>query len=143
MKSPLNLNRARCYKVHYIAGSIGPREICRGLHKARTPRRNGTNSTFKAYSTNGQLKPWLMLAEGFWAGFIQAAAYLGRESVRINVLKRCPRLAEAVNDFCACCVLNYTQTFMAEKHTAAAGKWVLFTITPFKTGKMATTTERD
>ena len=63
-----------------------------------------------------------MLAEGFWAGFIQAAAYLGRESVRINVLKRCPRLAEAVNDFWAYCVLKYTQTFMAERHTAAAGK---------------------
>ena len=105
--------------------AVYSREISRDLHKARTPRRNGTKSTFKAYSTNGQLKPWLMLAEGFWAGFIQAAAYLGRESVRINVLKRCPRLAEAVNDFCACCVLNYTQTFVAERHTAAAGKWRL------------------
>ena len=50
---------------------------------------------FTAYSTQGQLKPRLILAEGFWDGLIQAAAYLGRESVRINALKRCPRLAEA------------------------------------------------
>ena len=57
---------------------------------------------FTAYSTQGQLKPRLILAEGFWDGLIQAAAYLGRESVRINALKRCPRLAEAVNDCCAC-----------------------------------------
>ena len=49
-------------------------------------------------STQGQLKPRLILAEGFWDGLIQAAAYLGRENVRINALKRCPRLAEAVND---------------------------------------------
>ena len=55
---------------------------------------------FTAYSTQGQLKPRLILAEGFWDGLIQAAAYLGRESVRINALKRCPRLAEAVNDCC-------------------------------------------
>ena len=62
---------------------------------------------FTAYSTQGQLKPRLILAEGFWYGLIQAAAYLGRESVRINALKRCPRLAEAVNDCCACSVFNY------------------------------------
>ena len=62
---------------------------------------------FTAYSTQGQLKPRLILAEGFWDGLIQAAAYLGRENVRINALKRGPRLAEAVNDCCACSVLNY------------------------------------
>ena len=45
---------------------------------------------FTAYSTQGQLKPRLILAEGFWDGLIQAAAYLGRESVRVNALKRCP-----------------------------------------------------
>ena len=55
---------------------------------------------FTAYSTKGRL-------EGFWDGLIQAAAYLGRESVRVNALKRCPRLAEAVNDCCACSVFNY------------------------------------
>ena len=32
---------------------------------------------FTAYSTQGQLKPRLILAEGFWDGLIQAAAYLG------------------------------------------------------------------
>ena len=37
---------------------------------------------FTAYSTQGQLKPRLILAEGFWDGLMQAAAYLGRESVR-------------------------------------------------------------
>ena len=46
---------------------------------------------FTAYSTQGQLKPRLILAEGFWDGLIQAAAYLGRENVRINALKCCPR----------------------------------------------------
>ena len=46
---------------------------------------------FTAYSTQGQLKPRVVLAEGFWDGLIQAAACLGRESVRINALKRCPR----------------------------------------------------
>ena len=31
---------------------------------------------FKAYSTQGQLKPRLIVAEGFWDGLIQAAVYL-------------------------------------------------------------------
>ena len=70
---------------------------------------------FTAYSTQGQLKPRLILAEGFWDGLLQAAAYLGRESVRINVPKRCPQLAEAVNDCCACSVFNFSQTFTAER----------------------------
>ena len=74
----------------------------------RTPCINGTKSVFTPYSTQGQLKPRLILAEGIWDGLIQAAAYLGRESVRINSLKRCPRLAEAVNDCCACSVFSYT-----------------------------------
>ena len=60
-------------------------------NKPRTARVNGTKSMFTAYSTQGQLKPRLILAEGFWYGLIQAAAHLGRESVRINALKRCPR----------------------------------------------------
>ena len=47
------------------------------------------------------------------SGLMQAAAYLGRKSVRISALKCCPRLAQAVNDCCACSVL--TQTFMAER----------------------------
>ena len=62
-----------------------------GLHKTRTLRINGTKSMFTAYSTQGQLKPRVILAEGFWDGLIQAAACLRRESVRINALKRCPR----------------------------------------------------
>ena len=92
---------------------------------------------FTAYSTQGQLKPRLILAEGFWDGLIQAAAYLGRESVRINALKRCPRLAEAVNDCCACSVFNYIPDLHGrETRVAVAGKWVLFTFT-FTKWKMA------
>ena len=86
-----------------------------------------------AYSTQGQLKPRLILAEGFWDGLIQAAAYLGRESVRVNALKRCPRLAEAVNDCCACSVFNYIPDLHGrETRVAVAGKWVLFTFTKWK-----------
>ena len=88
---------------------------------------------FTAYSTQGQLKPRLILAEGFWDGLIQAAAYLGRESVRINALKRCPRLAEAVNDFCAWSVFNFIPDLHGrETRVAVAGKWVLFTFTKWK-----------
>ena len=62
-------------------------------------------------------------SEEFWAGLILAAAYLGRESVRINVLKRCPRLAEAVNNFCACSVFSYIPDLHGrETHTAVSGK---------------------
>ena len=90
---------------------------------------------FTAYSTPGQLKPRLILAEGFWDGLIQAAAYLGRESVRINALKRCPRLAEAMNDCCACSVFNYIPDLHGrETRVAVAGKWVLFTFTKWKIG---------
>ena len=65
----------------------------------------------------------LILAEGFWDGLIQAAAYLGRESVRINALKRCPRLAEAMNDCCACSVFNYIPDLHdREANVAVAGK---------------------
>ena len=106
--------------------TIGPfirEKISRGLHKTRTPRINGTKSMFTAYSTQGQLKPRLILAEGFWDGLIQAAAYLGRENVRINALKRCPRLAEAVNDCCACSVFNYIPDLHGrETRVAVAGK---------------------
>ena len=78
---------------------------------------------FTAYSTQGQLKPRLILAEGFWDGLIQAAAYLGRENVRINALKRCPRLAEAVNDCYACSVFNYIPYLQGrETRVAVAGK---------------------
>ena len=88
---------------------------------------------FTAYSTQGQLKPRLILAEGFWYGLIQAAAYLGRESVRINALKRCPRPAEAVNDCCACSVFNYIPDLHGrETRFAVAGKWVKFTFTKWK-----------
>ena len=71
---------------HYTIGPFIQEKISRGLHKTRTPRINGTKSMFTAYSTQGQLKPRLILAEGFWDGLIQAAAYLGRESLRINAL---------------------------------------------------------
>ena len=102
-------------------------------NKPRTARVNGTKSMFTAYSTQGQLKPRLILAEGFWYGLIQAAAHLGRESVRINALKRCPRLAEAVNDCCACSVFNYIPDLHGrETCVAVAGKWVLFTFTKWK-----------
>ena len=78
---------------------------------------------FTAYSTHCQLKPRLILTEGFWDGLIQAAAYLGRESVRINALKSCPRLAEAVNDCCACSVFNYIPDLHGrETRVAVAGK---------------------
>ena len=60
-------------------------------NKPRTARVNGTKSMFTAYSTQGQLKPRLILAEGFGMGLSKPR----RESVRINALKRCPRLAEA------------------------------------------------
>ena len=45
-----------------------------------------------------------------------ATAYLGRESVRINVLKRCPQLAQAVNVSCACTcfvIVPYTSFLLA------------------------------
>ena len=78
---------------------------------------------FTAYSTQGQHKPRLILAEGFWNGLIQAAAYLGRESIRIIALKRCPRLAEAVNDFCACSAFIYIpDLYGREMRVAVAGK---------------------
>ena len=42
---------------------------------------------------------------------ILAAAYLGRGSGRVNVLKCCPRLAHAVNGSCACtCFVIIAQT---------------------------------
>ena len=78
---------------------------------------------FTAYSTQGQLKPRLILAEGFWDGLIQATAYLGRESVRINALKRRRRLAEAVNDCCACSVFDYVPDLHdRETRVVMAGK---------------------
>ena len=59
-------------------------------------------------STQSQLKPQLILAKGFGDGLIQAAAYLGLE----NALKRCSRLAEAVDDRCACSVFNYIKVLL-------------------------------
>ena len=65
----------------------------------------------------------LILAEGFWDGLIQAAAYLGRESVRINAVKHCARLAEALNDCCAFSVFNYIPDVHGrETRVAVAGK---------------------
>ena len=78
---------------------------------------------FMAYATQGQLKPRLILAKGFWDGLIQAVAYLGCESVRINTLKCCPWLAEAVNNCWACSVFNYIPDLHGrETHIAVAGK---------------------
>ena len=115
----------------FFSKTIGPfirKTISRGLHKTWTPCINGTKSMFTAYSTPGQLKPRLILAEGFWDGLIQAVTYLGRESVRINALKRCPWLAEAMNDCCACSVFNYIPDLHGrETRVAVAGKWLLFT----------------
>ena len=81
---------------------------------------------FTAYSTQGQLKPRLILAEGFWDRLIQAAAYLGRESVRINALIRFPRLAETVNDCCTCshmlCFQLYTRPSWPRDTRCSGGK---------------------
>ena len=78
---------------------------------------------FTAYSTQGQLKPRLILDEGFWDGLIQAAAYLGRESVHINALKCGPQLAEAMNDCSACSVFNHIPDLHGrETRVAVAGK---------------------
>ena len=54
----------------------------------------------------------------------QAAAYRGRESVRINAPRRCLRLAEAVNDYCACFFFfNYIPGFRGrETRATVAGK---------------------
>ena len=53
----------------------------------------------------------------------QAAAYRGRESVRINAPRRCLRLAEAVNDCCACFFCNYIPGFRGrETRATVAGK---------------------
>ena len=72
----------------------------------------------KASSSRG-----LSWRKGFVDGLIQAAVYLGREGVRINTFKRCPRLAEAVNDRCACSVFNYIPDLHGrETRVAVAGK---------------------
>ena len=82
----------------------------------------------KASSSRGLSSP-----KGFVDGLIQAAPYLGREGVRINALKRCPRLAEAVNDCCACSVFNYIPDLHGRKtRVAVAEKWVLFAFTKWK-----------
>ena len=53
----------------------------------------------------------------------QAAAYRGRESVRINAPRRCLRLAEAVNDCCAWFFFNYIPGFRGrETRATVAGK---------------------
>ena len=125
----MTINKQNCLYVNQFTGL----SLRTGGHKTRTPRINGTKSMFMAYSIQGQLKPWLFLAEGSWDGLIQAAAYLGRESVRINALKRCPRLAEAVNDCCSWSVFNYIpDLYGREKRVAVEGKWVLFTFTKWK-----------
>lgn len=61
----------------------------------------------------------LILAEKFWAGFIQAAAHHGRESVRINAVKRYLRLPEAVDDCCAHSVFNCIPDLQGRETNAA------------------------
>ena len=79
----------------------------RGLHKTRTPRYRRSRLTSSAASS----PCGLILANEFGAVLILAAAYFGRESVRINVLKHCLRLAQAVNGSCACtCFVIIAQT---------------------------------
>ena len=53
----------------------------------------------------------------------------------VKTFKRCPRLAEAMNDCCACSVFNYIPDLHGrETRVAVAGKWVLFTSTKWKMG---------
>ena len=60
---------------------------------------------------------------GWPDGLLQAAAYLGRESVRINALKCGPQLAEAVNDCSTCSVFNHIPDLHGrETRVAVAGK---------------------
>ena len=85
---------------------------------------HAAKSASTTHSTHGLLKPRLILPEEFWAGLIQAAAYLVCESARINALKRSLRLTEAANDSCPCSVFNYTPDLQGWKTRAAvAGKW--------------------
>ena len=45
---------------------------------------------------------------------ILGVAHLRGESVRLNVLKRCPRIAQAMNGSCACaCFVIIAQTHVA------------------------------
>ena len=56
-----------------------------------------------------------------------------RPTLDVKTFKRCPRLAEAMNDCCACSVFNYIPDLHGrETRIAVAGKWVLFTFTPWK-----------
>ena len=82
----------------------------RGLHKTPTTHINGTKSGY----LDGLFNPQLILTEEFWVGFIQAAAQPERESVRINALKGCPLIAEALNDSCACSVFSYIPDFLGQ-----------------------------
>ena len=83
------LYQLSCFLRRRVRRMLGPfirEKISRSLRKTWTPRINGTKSTFTAYSTHGQLKSRLILADEFWVGLIQAAAYRGRESVCVNAL---------------------------------------------------------
>ena len=54
---------------------------------------------------------------------LSLGAPVGREGVRINALKRCPRLAEVENDCCAYSVFNYIPDLHGrETRVAVAGK---------------------
>ena len=64
----------------------------------------------KASSSRGLSWP-----RGFGMGFFKPRLILDVKVFRINALKRCPRLAEAVNDCCACSVFNYIPAFTAER----------------------------
>ena len=84
------LYQLSCFLRRRVRRMLGPfirEKISRSLRKTWTPRINGTKSTVTAYSTHGQLKSRLMLADEFWVGLIQAAAYRGRESVQYNTIQ--------------------------------------------------------
>ena len=105
-------------KIRLYEWKLGRGLTCRGWHETQTPRIrvNATKSKFTAYSTHGLFNPRRILAVEFCAELIKAAAYLGHESVRKNVLKRCPRLAEAVNECCACAVPAERRTLQGREN---------------------------
>ena len=88
--------RARSIIVNKM-GSFIREKISRGLYWSLLTL--DANTPFKWYKIKvySLLHPQLAQAaaypgHGFWAVLVLAEAYLGRESVRINVLKRFPRL---------------------------------------------------
>ena len=112
------LYQLSCFLRRRVRRMLGPfirEKISRRLRKTWTPRINGTKSTFTAYSTHGQLKSRLILADEFWIGLIQAAAYRGRESVCVNAL-----IDRLVRDTAVTVGLGTLERFRRESWTTAA-----------------------